>query len=147
MNPNIKTKWIENQLQQFPKADKQVLKFIADIVYHSGDGKPTETITHLFTAGYCYYFALMLQTAFQRGTICYAYYEGHIVWLDGTSQEKDIAYDIWGVNKRWEYLIPIEKIRNGIWDFMHVSGKQSEMEDQEIIKLLLDIIENKEYAI
>lgn len=140
-----KENWIKKQKQNYSKADETVLWFIADVLFHSGN-QGREIIRNLFRAGYCYYFACMLKDAFQRGTICYAYYEGHFVWLDGDNQEKDIAYDIEGVNKDWEYLIPVDKIGDGIWDFKHVKGKQSNMEDNEIIALLLKIIEHKEYA-
>lgn len=142
---NEKTNWINSQLQIFPKSDKTILTFIANILFHNGThGK--DTIRHLFHNGYCYYFAHMLKSAFQRGIVCYAYYEGHFVWLDGTSESKDIAYDIDGVNRMWEHLIPEEKLKDGIWDFKHVPDKQSNMTDPEIMKLLLDIIEHEEYA-
>lgn len=136
--------WIDSQLKVFPQADKAVLEFIAKILFHNGPSK-TWDIHHLFAAGYCYYFANMLKTAFGRGMICYAYNQDHIVWLDGTSSSKDIAYDIYGVSTDWDCLIPIEKLGNEILDFMHVPGKQSDMSDAEIIKLEKTLIDNEEY--
>ena len=136
--------WIETDLKQFPNADRTVLEFIAQIVFHNGpDG--IDGIYSLFGAGYCYYFAKMLQDTFQRGLICYAYNRGHIVWLDGEHPDTDVAYDIYGVSYDWEYLIRVEKLGLGLLDFMHIPGLQSDMSDTEIAKQELAFIENKEY--
>ena len=50
-------------------------------------------IGDIFSGGYCYYFAVMLKTAFNGGTVCRHRNYGHIVWQD----EDGIAYDINGV--------------------------------------------------
>ena len=140
-----KQEWIDWNLSTYKAADKDIIEFIANVLYHSGT-EHSETIRRLYHCGYCYYFALMLKDAFNRGTICYAYYEGHIVWLDGTDASKDFAYDIDGVSKCWEYLIPIDKLGTGILDFKHIPHVQSEMTDTEIDKLLVNIIETKQYT-
>lgn len=144
-NTNVKNNWIQQQLVKNQKADTTVLQFIADILFHSGDTH-SEPIRKLFRVGYCYYFAHMLQEAFGRGIVCYAYHQGHFVWLDGTSETKNIAYDIEGINTNWEHLIPEDKLGDYIWDFQHVKDKQSDMTDPEITTLLLNLIENDEYA-
>lgn len=142
---NVKSEWVEKQQKAFKDADPIVLQFISDVLFHGGESGE-ETIRRLFDAGYCYYFAHMLKSAFGRGQVCYAYYVGHFVWLDGVSESKDIAYDINGVSYDWEHLIPEEKIGDGVWDFKHVKGRQSGMEDPEIISLLLSLIETGGYA-
>lgn len=52
-----------------------------------------EIIWQTFTAGYCYYFAVMLKDAFQRGEICWCAPYGHICWVD----DNGVPYDISGV--------------------------------------------------
>lgn len=140
-----KEEWIAEQLQNHPKANQAILQFIADFKFRCGF-QGEQVISKTFRSGYCYYFAHMLKHAFNRGIVCYAYYEGHFVWLDGDDEDDDIAYDVNGVNKDWEHLIPEDLLGDGILDFKHIKGQQSNMDDQQIIKLLLDIIENKQYA-
>lgn len=106
---------------------EEVIKFIANVLYHQGP-ENTEVIRSLFRAGYCYYFAQMLKDAFGRGTVCLAYPFGHIVWED----DNGIAYDIEGVNKEYERLIPISKMGNGIKDFKHVDDEVSGLSDTTI---------------
>ena len=140
-----KQEFIKNQCETWKKADKQVIEYIANVLYHQGE-RGKDVIRKLYRAGYCYYFASMLKDAFKRGIICYAYYEGHIVWLDGNNEISDLAYDIDGVYKNFKHLIPIEKIGVGINDFMHIPGVHSGMEDNEIVSLLekcIEEIENK----
>lgn len=97
--------------------DKVVLEFIDKFLFHEGAGN-SEVIRHLFHAGYCLYFAIMLQSAFLRGHICLAYPYGHIVWVDTNG----IAYDIEGVCTDYKELIPIRYLEETIEDFMHVPG-------------------------
>ena len=60
----------------------KVIKFIDEITnFPDRDGESGEQIDHLFSAGYCYYFASMLKTAF-GGQLCWAQDRGHIVWAD-----------------------------------------------------------------
>lgn len=103
--------------------DEGVLTFIEQFLMHEGK-ENSEVIRHLFRAGYCYYFALMLQEAFQRGIICVAYPFGHIVWVDGKNEHSGVAYDIEGVYEgEAEEFIPVEYLGDTIEDFMHVPGK------------------------
>ena len=112
--------------------DYTVLYFIAEMRSHLSD-EGDEQMYKLFTAGYCYYFAVMLKAAFDRGHICVAAPFGHIVWVD----ENDIAYDYNGVNVRYECLIPVEALGNGLEDFLHVKGK-THTNTQEEIQALMD---------
>lgn len=126
-------------LNCFDGSDNRVLQFIYDFVHHEGEDNQ-EVISHLFRAGYCYYFAEILKNAFHRGQICLAYPFGHIVWLDGSDEDKDIAYDIEGVCDNYEHLIPISYLRKTIQDFKHVPGEDcyaDEIKCEEIYKRYL----------
>lgn len=99
--------------------NKQVLWFIANFVYHLGStNDSSKFINDEFMHGYCYYFAVILKDAFQRGNICYAYHLGHMVWVDIDG----IPYDINGVHNSAKYYIPIEYLKKGINDFKRVPG-------------------------
>lgn len=117
LNEFNKIKFIRNNLG----GDKQILWFIANFLYHSPIiNDSAKSISCEFTCGYCYYFALILKDAFNRGEICYAHHLGHIVWLDNN----DIAYDITGIHKdsSVKYYIPIKYMKEGINDFKRVPG-------------------------
>lgn len=107
-------KFVNNALKYTSKGDKNILRFIGKILYHSGV-ENLQVIYDLFIQGYCYYFAKMLEDAFPGGEICQAYPYGHIVYVyDG------IPYDINGIcdyDVSDEDFIPISKIN--INDFKH----------------------------
>ena len=105
-------------------ADPAVLGFILGFLSHEGD-KMYEALQHLFRSGYCYYFANLLKLAFDRGQICLAYPYGHIIWLDGSDETRDIAYDAEGVCQEYEHLIPVAYLGDTVQDFMHVPGKEA----------------------
>lgn len=132
--------WVKRQMELYKKANEQVLNFIADFRFHCGIDS-SRTIEKLFSEGYCYYFAHMLQLAFGRGVVCYVFCENHFVWLDGVSELTDTAYDICGVNKRWEHLIPEDKLGDIVLDFKHIKGVQSPFEENECMTRLLRILE------
>lgn len=97
---------------KFEKADKNVIQFIADINWKD------ENAHDLFANEYCYYFAIMLQKAFNRGNICWHRNYGHIVWEDTTG----IAYDVDGVFTDYNEgdLLPVdESLEDLIVDFKH----------------------------
>lgn len=104
------------------KAQKEVLDFIFKFAWHNGhDEFAYEVIRSQFRAGYCYFFAEMLHTAFGRGTICWCAPYGHICWMD----EDGIPYDIEGVcNSGCKYYIPVSYIQEGLVDYLHVPGKE-----------------------
>lgn len=116
----------------YPNADEKVLQFIYQFVYTNleefGDESVemamynrAETMYDLFKCGYCYYFAIMLKAAFNRGQICWAAPLGHIVWVD----DDGVPYDIDGVNdSECEYYIPTSYIKEAIVDFKHVPGEE-----------------------
>lgn len=102
-------------------ADEIVLGFIYDFAWRKAASEEEyEIIRSLFMDGYCYYFATMLKTAFNRGEICWCAPFGHFVWVD----ENGVPYDIEGVSTaEAEYYIPEEYIHEGLDDFKHVPGK------------------------
>ena len=74
--------WYTNTEKFQGEVNLKVIKFIDEITnFPDRDGKSGEQIDHLFSAGYCYYFANMLKTAF-GGQLCWAQDRGHIVWAD-----------------------------------------------------------------
>lgn len=113
---------VTENLQYAPNANEEVLRFIGNFLFHGVPEVPLETscesIRSTFRAGYCYYFAIMLRAAFQRGKICHAYPFSHIVWLD----DNDIPYDVEGVYfGEAEKFVPIELLEDDIEGFKHVN--------------------------
>lgn len=103
----------------------KVIKFIDEITnFPDRDGDSGEQIDHLFSAGYCYYFASMLKTAF-GGQLCWAQDRGHIVWADiqegctFDELQKACAYDISGIFDDYEVLWPVSYLGDAIVDYLH----------------------------
>ena len=127
---------IASYMKEVPESSREVLLFIANFMYH---GTPdvlmedsAEAIRSTFRAGYCYYFAEMLKTAFNRGCVCWAAPFSHIVWCDTTG----VPYDIEGVYLgEADYLIPISYIEDSLWSFKHIPGQTGKVRDtDEIVK-------------
>lgn len=138
-NAPTQEEWTKSSLKTFKGCDEKVIKFIGDVRYHAypyNGNKYTDDIRRLFESGYCYYFAVMLKEAFQRGTICNVNGRSHIVWVDGDvdNLEKSIAYDIDGVYYDYEpeSLIPVEFLGDIINGFKHVEGLESNTSRQEV---------------
>ena len=132
-----KNEFITYVMNEFPGCRRNVIEFIANVRYHNTI-EGSAPIVNLFGAGYCYYFALMLQSAFQCGTVCYVIGHGHIVWIDGIRLNEDIAYDINGVYKDYgkDDLIPVREFERGVWDFKHVPGVQSNITTEEMNEII-----------
>lgn len=112
-----KEKWIKCYTTgKFATSDEDVITFIANVLYT--DETQSDRVYEIFASGYCYYFAMMLKAAFNRGDICWHRNHGHIVWVD----ESGIAYDIGGVFYDYEDgdLLPVEtSLADMIVDFKH----------------------------
>lgn len=121
---NNKNKERENFINSIKKWEKEanesVLGFIFDFVWcKTSNINEYELIRSLFMDGYCYYFAVILKTAFNRGEICWCAPYAHFIWLDTNG----IPYDIEGVSTaEANYYIPEAYITDGIADFKHVPG-------------------------
>lgn len=116
-----KYEWIKGWTSgRYAEVNEDVITFIANFLY--ADKKGSETVYNLFAAGYCYYFAKILQEAFNRGEICWHRNHGHIVWRDTDG----IAYDIGGVFEDYNEadLLPAEEsLGDMIVDFKHTDEK------------------------
>lgn len=115
--------WIEQRVKM--GGDRKVIVFIADILFHGGNGvsakDSVETIRSLFEAGYCYYFAKILEQAFPGGQVCMCCFFGHVVYVF-----EGVAYDVHGVSDaEHEAYVPMSEFGDGVLDFMHVPGKAS----------------------
>ena len=112
-----------NTTGKYSQYNKDVISFIANIVYHSGE-QGAETIHDLFRNGYCYWFAHMLMVAFDRGRLCMTYPFGHIVWQD----DDGLSYDVEGAyhldDTDCEALIPMKFFGDIQYDFMHIPNKE-----------------------
>lgn len=109
---------------EYKNVNMKVLQFINEITFFPNlDCNSDGCIDHLFSNGYCYYFAQILNTAFQGGTICWSVDRVHIVWLDGTDLQNDIAYDITDVYEDYEELRPVSYLGTTLVDFLHNNEK------------------------
>ena len=81
--------------QNVKTKDNPVLVFIKRFhdIATEGDMKSNWVLYNAFQNGYCWYFAHMLQSAFERGTVCLCAPFGHFVWED----IDEVKYDISGV--------------------------------------------------
>lgn len=127
-------KFIAPQLERYKGCDRDVLQFIASARYHMGYSSEV-VLDEFFLTGWCYYFALMLKEAFKRGVICNNG-RSHIIWLDGTNQFTDVAYDITGVYTDYEVLIPVKAMGMTIFDFMNIPGLVHKTTEQEVNELV-----------
>lgn len=105
-----------------------ILQFIKE--FQSTD---EQTIKYIFKNKYCYYFAVILQTAFPGGTIVWCSPYDHIAYqYDGQ------IYDIDGIcNYHAENYIPVSYLQDTLLDFLHIPGKPSYTTDQQIANIIL----------
>lgn len=117
---------------------KSIKEFIEDFLTRQNNYITTdnnhaeEIIRHQFRAGYCYYFAKMLQIAYPNGRVCLAYPFGHFVY-----EYENKYYDIEGENKGddVEYFIPESFIpANMLGDFLH-NGTEHNTSKEELNEL------------
>ena len=104
-----------------------VKEFISNMV-------DSEDRRELFMCGYCWHFAHMLQTTFDRGEVCLCYPFGHFVWID----EDEIPYDAEGIRVGHEetYYIPEKYLKNAIDDFKHIPNISHNTTKKEIEEIL-----------
>ena len=118
---------------------KTIEEFIEDFRTKQNDYIPTENndaeeiIRHQFRAGYCYYFAKILQIAYPNGKVCLAYPFGHFVY-----EYENKYYDIEGENQGEdvEYFIPESFInKDMLGDFLHNGTEHNTFKEEiEMIK-------------
>lgn len=114
-----KEEWIKfNTTGTFEYCNHDVINFIANIIYRD----ESNAIYDLFTNGYCYYFAVILKTAFNRGKIVWHRNHGHIVWLDDDGTPYDAGGPFTDYNEG--DLLEVDKSLYGmIVDFKHTGEK------------------------
>lgn len=113
-------------------ADRAVAGFIADFLLHERP-ENSECVRALFRAGYCYYFAHMLRTAFGRGTVCWAAPFGHFVWLD----DDGTPYDVEGLyfGEATDF-VPERYLGDAVLDFKRVPGQKYGASRKDLGKIL-----------
>lgn len=97
-----------------------------------------------YTQGYCYYFAKILQLAFQRGDVVILAPFGHMVWRDTDGE----LYDIEGKLDERDYPeraceIKEEYLGDTIKDFLHRKDFVHNTTDEEINKLIEEELKRK----
>ncbi|MCM1215101.1 MAG: hypothetical protein NC548_11340 [Lachnospiraceae bacterium] len=121
-------------------AQPEIIKFIEQ--FRSCSGSDESTI-RLFSAGYCWYFAHMLDLAFPaKGQVCLVYPYGHFVFID----RMGVPYDIRGVyTGDCEYFVPDHYIGDAVDSFKHVKDNCPDRikEVQNIITALCTIHKDK----
>lgn len=97
-------------------------------------GVEWDALRNLFMAGYCYYFAMMLKAAFNRGEVYIAAPYGHVVWRDIDNRYYDIEGEYVGDA---EAMIPVTDPFCSIKDFKHLGDKDHLGASNEQIKFLI----------
>lgn len=115
--------------------NSEVISFINQF-YARFHGDP-EHLRSLFRSGYCWHFAHMLCSTFMRGTVCWTAPFGHFVWCDIDG----IPYDIEGVHiGETAYYIPESFIGPGLYDFLHIPGKDFNASKEQVMSVIEDYV-------
>lgn len=119
------------------KGSEDVLIFIKNFLEHGNDGKSENILKTQFNEGYCYYFAVILKVAFNRGKVCWCAPYGHICWVD----DDGTPYDIYGICiSEAEHFIPVSYLGECLNDFLHINKDHCSTEEelQDIINRYLN---------
>lgn len=114
----------------------KILRFIQDCKT-SVPECDSHSIEQFFANGYCYYFAMMLQSVFLHGEIVWLAPYAHIAWRD---KQTGIVYDINGIYdvdaSDVAYVIPVEfaeKVCNEFCTFCrHIPGRTCNLSSDDI---------------
>lgn len=124
--------FVQQNIQKHPKANRTVLTFIGQFLYHKED--TSDMLKRIFIEGYCYYFGIMLQHAFPGGKLLWAAPNDHIVY-----QYQGQYYDISGIYEDTAFsFIPIERMGDCLLDFKHIPNQEYNATDQELAKIQCD---------
>ena len=126
------------QYRNEPQADEEVLRFIANFVFHenSKNGKGMEAIKNLFSEDYCWHFAHMLKTVFGRGQIYCTENGHHFAWRD-TKTTGIMLYDINGIYHTHKILVPEEELEEGLQEIKKGPESSEEEPDTNIVQRML----------
>lgn len=117
--------------------DSRIVSFTGQILFHQSS-YINSSIKDLFSRGYCYYFAKILEDAFPGGELCICYPLNHVVYV-----YKGVAYDINGVSTTLcECCIPVKEFGRGVDDFRHIPDQEYNMPDNEEASIYLHCKEN-----
>lgn len=114
--------------------DINIIVFIRDFVFHSAMTEDeVENIHDLFSCGYCWYFAHLLQQAFPGGEVCYCYPYEHFVYV-----YEGVPYDITGVSDREHVreFIPERFFGEALTEYKHLPGSNYEITASEMENIL-----------
>ena len=111
---------------------KIVLEFIDNFstFFNNWDYEKYKEFRKLFTMGFCWHFAKMLQATFNRGDVCIAFPIGHFVWVDTDG----VAYDIDGVDiTNCDCYIPEQYLKDELINFKHIPGESIQSSTNDIL--------------
>ena len=133
-----KKEWLLNQYRNEPQADEEVLRFIANFVFHENGktGKGMEAVKNLFSEDYCWHFAHMLKIVFGRGQIYCTGNEHHFVWRD-TKTAGIILYDINGIYHTHKILVPEEELEENLQEIKKPEGDNGTEAETNIMQRVL----------
>lgn len=116
----------------YPRKDSQVIDFIEEFANRLG--------VEPFMNGYCWHFAHILKSTFNRGKVCWNTFS-HFVWLDDTG----IAYDIEGIYEGDNpYYVPEEFLGEALLDFKHIPDEAYCVTEEGIAEIHKRYKESKE---
>lgn len=129
------SKFIQDAISIYPSADKKVLSYIETFVEHSN----VSSTINLFSNGYCYAFAHILQSTFNKGTVCWVAPFSHMIWL-----YKNVPYDINGVyDGESTMFIPESFLHSRINGFKHIPNYKDNTTKNDIDHIISEFIESK----
>lgn len=136
------------------RANEKVIDFIDNFstLFGQFQGEEIDTVSTVFSRGFCYYFAIILKDAFDgRGEIYMTSDNRHIVWM-----LNNVAYDINGVYRTYPRsanngnffngeLIPIVMLPNYMESFKHVvpGTTKKGMNERDAVQKIMDAMEKK----
>ena len=112
----------------------EVLGFISKFMLHQGtNSESSEVLRKQFMAGYCYHFAHILKSTFNRGTVCWCAPFGHFIWMDEDNTAYDIEGEYVGDNL---YFIPESYLGDCLYDFLRIPNKGHNTTQDEITEII-----------
>ena len=133
--PSAVKEWIRD-MHGTDNHSEEVSTFCNTFIRKACDcGIEWDSLRSLFMAGYCYYFAEMMRSAFNRGEVYIAAPYGHVVWRD----IDDRYYDIEGEYiSDYDAMIPVTDPFCSIKDFKHLGEKDHLGASKEQIEFLIN---------
>ena len=132
--PSAVKEWIRD-MRGTDNHSAEVSEFCNKFIRTACDcGVEWDALRKLYMAGYCYYFAMMLKAAFNRGEVYITAPYGHVVWRDIDDHYYDIEGEYIG---DVEAMIPVTDPFCSIKDFKHLGEKDHLGASKEQIEFLI----------